>query len=44
LTAAHCLLLKRSYRLVTGGRPVIVITEYFPDKYSEATCDTFRER
>jgi chorismate-pyruvate lyase len=44
LTAAHCLLLKRSYRLVTSGRPVIVITEYFPDKYSEAMCDTFRQR
>jgi chorismate-pyruvate lyase len=33
-SAASELFLKRSYRLVTSGHPVIVITEYFPDTYS----------
>lgn len=32
-TAASDGLLRRSYRLVNKGRPVMIITEYFPDRY-----------
>ena len=29
-----CTLLSRTYRLFSGGRPLMLITEYFPTKYS----------
>jgi chorismate-pyruvate lyase len=35
-TSASGLLLRRSYRLLMGGRPVVIITEYFPRTYSPA--------
>ena len=43
-TATNGLLLRRSYRLVTSGRPVIIITEYFPDMYSTVVFDSVRQR
>ncbi len=34
-TAADSYLLSRTYRMVSGGSPLMLLTEYFPERYKE---------